>query len=391
MRAAGHDIGGISEMTGVVVDQMRESVNVARNAGLEKETGLGATIGQGAPDRSVLSPDDAFMLQGDALVEALADVQDMIFNPAFADADQPLRLEVFGQLEDLANIEAARRGVAEDNDRERGQRLLFDSMLEEALVAVDPDSDTGDSRTVETAQSARQFAGSEVLADMPEKPQSDESAAPPVREFTAEELNLPEGVAAPPPRELTPEQLAQRDAAWAETLSALGISEVDGVDINKVAESAEEWNVFNRAQEDSAARLAKVSEFLDERYPDKPWEQWTDKGYDLGRLSPDELTDLTAKIWSMDVEFEGGTQKVRRADGTERDVRMTVTPRTGGSIFIRTDEYDPDKPYEPEVDYDPDGTMSVVSYGHFERRFYDVETGELLAVSELVRMTVRST
>ena len=379
LRAAGHDIDNVAEINSVIVDQMRESVNVARKAGLEKQTGLGATIGQGVPDRSVLSPEDAFMLQGDALVDdALAPVLGMVSNPAFKDADQPLRLEVFSLLEDLANIEAARRGVAESSDREIGQQRLFDSMLEEALVSVAPDSETGDSRTVGTAQSARQFVGSEVLADMPEKPQSDEPAAPPVREFTAEELNLPEGVAAPPPRELTPEQLAQRDANWAETFSALGISEVDGVDLDKVAESAEEWNVFHRAQEDSTARLAKVSEFLQERYPEKPWEQWTDKGYDLGRLSPDELTDLTAKIWSMDVEFEGGTHKVRLADGTERDVRMTVTPRTGGSIFIRTDEYDPDKPYEADVQYDADGTVSVASYGHFERRFYDVETGELL-------------
>jgi hypothetical protein len=434
LRAAGHDIDGVAEMTAMTVEQMRESVNVARNAGLENETGLGATIGQGVPDRSVLSPEDAFMLQGDALIDALADVQDMVSNPAFADADQPLRLEVFGQLEDLANIEAARRGVAESNDREIGHQRLFDTMLGETLVTVAPGSDTGDSRTVGTAQSAREFSGSEMLAAMPERivitpeeserarrdaenqrrfeeeeaqrqrdmrggniplpdtfePSSDfqplrmgtgsddTSAAPPVREFTAEELNLPEGVAAPPPRQLTPEQSAQRETDWAETLSALGIAEVDGVDIDKVAQSAEEWNAFNRSQEDSAARLAKVSEFLQERYPDKPWEQWTDKGLDLGRLSPEEMTDLAAKMWSMDVEFEGGIQKVRLADGTERDVRMTVTPRAGGSSSFMTDSFDETKPFEVDVDYDADGTVNISSLGHFERRYYDVETGELL-------------
>jgi hypothetical protein len=504
LRAAGHDIDGVADMTAMTVDQMRESVNVARNAGLENETGLGATIGQGVPDRSVLSPEDAFMLQGDALIDALADVQDVVFNPAFADADQPLRLEVFGQLEDLASIEAARRGVAESSDRELGQQRLFDAMLSETLASVAPDSETGDSRTVGTAQSARQFAGSEILADMPNEvvpdktvpyvgrpdkniemvptsvlvditpgnelrpsvdldalaadllengfenpvvieydkngrtvyigegnhrvaaaqlagiteiptvvsrrqsdrtgqgtpvrgymeeghvpgelkpsdvmdlPEKTEAAAPPVREFTAEELNLPEGVAAPPPRQLTPEQSAQRETDWAETLSALGIAEVDGVDIDKVAQSAEEWNAFNRSQEDSAARLAKVSEFLQERYPDKPWEQWTDKGLDLGRLSPEEMTDLAAKMWSMDVEFEGGIQKVRLADGTERDVRMTVTPRAGGSSSFMTDSFDETKPFEVDVDYDADGTVNISSLGHFERRYYDVETGELL-------------
>jgi hypothetical protein len=372
LRAAGYDIDSVAEMTGVTVDQMRESVQIARNAGLENQGGLGATIGQAVPDRSVLSVDDAAVLQGDALIEALADVQDMVSNPAFKDADQPLRLEVFGQLEDLANIEAARRGVAESNDREIGHQRLFDTMMGETLVTIAPGSDTGDSRTVGTAQSAREFAGSEMLADMPE-------AAPPVREFTAEELDLPEGIAAPPPRQLTPEQAAQRETDWAETLSALGIAEVDGVEIGKVAESAEEWNAFNRSQEDSAARLAKVSEFLDERYPDKPWEQWADKGYDLGRLSPDEMSDLMAKVWSMDVEFEAGTQKVRfDADGTEREVRMTVTPRAGGSRFVDTDDFDPSKPFEADIQYDADGTVDIGSLGHFERRFYDVETGELL-------------
>ena len=378
LRAAGHDIDGIAEMTAMSVDQMRESVNVARKAGLQKPTGLGATIGQGTPDRSVLSPEDAFMLQGDALVDALAGVQDMIFNPAFADADQPLRLEVFGQLEDLANIEAARRGVAEDNDRERGQRLLFDSMLEEALVAVDPDSETGDSRTVETAQSARQFAGSEVLADMPEKPQSDDLAAPPVREFTAEELNLPEGVAAPPPRQLTPEQSAQRETNWRDTLSALGLVEVNGVDVSKVAESAEEWHVFKRAQEDREERLVKVSEFLEQRHPDKPWEQWVDKGLDLGRLSPNEMNDLMAKVWSMDVEFEAGIHKVKGADGTERDVRMTITPRNGTSLSVYEDQFGDITDFEVEVEYSPDGNVEIISRNHFERRYYDVDTGELL-------------
>jgi hypothetical protein len=205
-----------------------------------------------------------------------------------------------------------------------------------------------------------------------------EAAAPPVREFTAEELGLPEGAAAPPPRPLTPEQSAQREAAWAETLSAQGIAEVEGVDIDKVAQSAEEWNAFNRAQEDSAARLAKVSEFLQERYPDKSWEQWVDKGYDLGRLSPDEITDLMSKVWSMDVEFEGGIQKVRLADGTEREVRMTVTPRAGGSSFVQTADFDPSKPFEADIQYDADGTVDIGSLGHFERRYYDVETGELL-------------
>jgi hypothetical protein len=434
LRAAGHDIDGVAEMTAMTVEQMRESVNVARNAGLENERGLGATIGQGVPDRSVLSPEDAFMLQGDALIDALVDVQDMVSNPAFADADQPLRLEVFGQLEDLANIEAARRGVAEVNDREIGHQRLFDTILNETLVSAAPGSDTGDSSTVGTAQSAREFGGSEMLAAMPERinitPEQSEQArrdaenqrrfeeeeaqrqrdmrggniplpdtfapvddfaplrmgtgsddtpaAPPVREFTAEELGLPEGVAAPPPRQLTPEQSAQRETDWAETLSALGIAEVDGVDIDKVAQSAEEWNAFNRSQEDSAARLAKVSEFLEERYPDKPWEQWTDKGYDLGRLSPDEMSDLMAKVWSMDVEFEGGTQKVRLADGTEREVRMTVTPRAGGSRFVQTDDFDPSKPFEADIQYDADGTVDIGSLGHFERRYYDVETGELL-------------
>jgi hypothetical protein len=210
---------------------------------------------------------------------------------------------------------------------------------------------------------------------------SDDTAVPPVRQYTSEDLGLPEGAAPPPPRPLTPEQAAEREAMWQEQQrrdAVVTLSDIDGIDLATTAKTAQEWDVVTRASEDREARLAKVSTFLEERYPDKPWEEWKDKGLDLADLEQEELEDLLKQVWSIDVELEAGTHTVRLPDGTEREVRMTVTPRQGSSRAIKKDDFDPDQPFTVAVDEYEDGTVEFDGLAHFERRYYDTETGELL-------------
>ena len=346
LRAGGKDIDDVMESVAVMTDAMRESVQAARNAGLENQGGLGSTIGQAAPDRAALSIDDAFMLQGDALVDALADVQDLVSAPEFADADQPLRLEVFGLVEDLANMEAARRGVAESGDREIGHQRLFDTMMNETLVSVAPGSDTGDSRTVGTAQSVRRFAGSELLSDMPESESStslDDIDEPDFFQMREAE------------RELETDDMFELEEVSDWLLE-------NSIDIPEIKRSAERLAVEQRGMEDRDARVAKVNAFLDAKYPEgveRPWKKWQGRGDDIMTMSREEREALVTEMWSLGVEIPGGEYTVKGPGGDKR-VRMTITP---------VGEY-----LEKDAGY----ATTIGFFGSFNRNFYDVETGQLL-------------
>ena len=360
---AGHDVDFVLESSDVAVAMMRESVQSARAAGMEKPSGLGSTIGEMTPDRSGLSPDDAFMLQGGSLLDALGQINDMIDDPSFANADQPLRLEVFGRLEDIASIEAARRGVAEDGDREVGHQRMFDMMLGDALDTVIPGDGGGSSQDRGTAMAAREFAGSEMLAAMPERPR-------PARDVP---LTIPE-----PEEDLTPSiseeafrpvhrelYLDQGGRDMLDIPDVLAFLDENTVDRPVFERSSEAFAVQQRAMKDRDARVAKVNTFLDSKYPEgaeRPWLKWKGRGDDISTMGRSEREALVREMWSLDVEFPGGEYTVKGPDGEERKVRMTVTP-TGDYL-------------EDEAGY----STTIGFFGSFDRKFYDAETGELLGV-----------
>jgi hypothetical protein len=161
LESAGYEFEDVMKSVDLANQLLRETVQAARDAGFEKESG---------PDPALLSPEDVYVLKGDDSLDALYGLLEMVSDPAFAAADQPLRLETFGRTEDLVNLEAARRGVSVPGDAEVGHQRAFDDALSQLLNAVMPGPGTADSRSVETTRTIRQYGGSEMLADMPDKP-----------------------------------------------------------------------------------------------------------------------------------------------------------------------------------------------------------------------------
>lgn len=160
LKSAGHKFEDVMKSVDLANQLLRGSVQTARDAGFEKENGA---------DPSLLSPENVYVLKGDGSLDALYEMLKMVSDPAFVDANQPLRLEMFGRVEDLVNLEAARRGVALPGDAEIGRQRSFDEALNQLLNAVMPGPGTADSRSVETARAIRQYGGSELLVDMPER------------------------------------------------------------------------------------------------------------------------------------------------------------------------------------------------------------------------------
>ena len=360
LRGAGYELDEVFDSVDDANEVTRGSIQAARDAGLETSSGLGAPIGQAVPDRSALSPDDAAVLEGEGVMDALYGIQEMVSSPDFERAGQPLRLEVFGRLEDLANVEAARRGVAASGDREIGRQREFDQVLGAALQAVAPGSGSGDSRAVDTARTARQFGGSEMLVDMPEGggapglPDRDPSLSlDEMEEPSFEEL-------------LATEDFMSED----DLLGFLDVPEVSDFveenidDVEKFKKSAATLAVEQRRAADRDQRVAKVNAFLDAKYPEgveRPWLKWKDAN--LITMSDDDREQLIKDMWSVDVEIPGGEYTVKGPGGDKR-VRMTITP--SGNIDSS----------------DSGDANHLALYGFFRRKYYDAETGEYLGEQE---------
>ena len=112
---------------------------------------------------------------------------------------------------------------------------------------------------------------------------------------------------------------------------------------------------------DAATRGLRVQEFLDERYGDgdRPWDKYNTNWEDM----PEEDKHMfMAEAFMLGHEIPAGEWTITDENGDERKVSMTVTPE----VDVRT------------MGAGTEDEGATMFSGGFERRFYDVETGDYL-------------